>query len=409
MKIWIKYLLGTILGVIITLFIPMNTEGATQTLSFFTELAIRMGRFFLIPVLFFGTTLAVTNLRIKGKLIKTGLLTALSGIFVTVITVVIGTISALIIDLPRIPIVGEKTLEVITPEISEHILMLFPHNGLDGLFNGTYLLPVVVLAGFIGAGFASDPIRAKQAYQLFDSLNKVSYLIIHFFIEILSIGLIAISCTWFIEFFDVIQAESYTGLIILLATDTVIIVCLILPLLLKLFSRKTNPFKVLYASIAPMVTGLFSGDANLSLAVTIRHTKESLGVKRSTSGLSTPLLSVFVRSGSALIIAVSLIVILKSYSSLEIAFFDVLWIIGFSILSSFLLGGIPVGGAFVAITALCALFGRGFEAGYLLLKPIAFILCSFGTAIDIVSQIFCTYYVAKQNKMVDEKPCKSYI
>lgn len=409
MKIWIKYLLGTVLGVIIALFIPMHTEGASSALAFFTELAIRMGRFFLIPILFFGTTLAVTNLRIHGKLIKTGFLTALSGIVVTVIIVVIGTISALIIDLPRIPIVGEKTLEVVTLGIADNILMLFPYNGIEGIFNGMYLLPVVVLAGFIGAGFASDPIRSKQAYTLFDSLNRVSYLIIHFFIEILSIGFIAISCTWFVQFFDVIKAGSYTGLIILLAVDTVIIVCLVLPLLLKLFSRKTNPFKVLYACIAPMLTGLFSGDANLSLAVTTRHTKESLGIKRNSAGLTLPLLSVFVRSGSGLIISVSLIAILKSYSSLEIAFLDVLWITGSSIITSFLLGGIPVGGAFIAITALCALFGRGFEAGYLLLKPISFILCTFGTIIDVAAQIFCSYYVGKKTKMAEEKYCKSYI
>ena len=409
MKIWIKYLLGTALGVIIALFIPMNTANATEFLAFFTELAIRLGRYFLIPILFFSATLAMTDLRSKSKLIKTWIFTLLTGACVTVVIVTFGTISALVINLPRIPIMEEKTLEVISVTVKEHILMLFPYNGIDGIFNGMYLLPTLIFTAFMAAGFASDPFRAKQAYTLFETLNRVSYLIIHFFVEILSIGMIAISCTWFISFFDIIKTGAYTGLIILLAVDVVIVVCGVLPLLLHSVLRKINPFKVLYACIAPMITALFSGDTNLSLMVSIRHIKESLGIKKDTGAISLPLLTVFVRSGSGLVMAVSLIAILKSYSSLEIAFLDVLWITGFSIFSSFFLGGMPTGGAFVAITILCSMYGRGFESGYLLLKPIAFILCTFGTVIDIATQIFCTYFIAKKSKMVEEKSCKSYI
>ena len=409
MKVWMKYLLGTALGLVIAAYIPMNTENATEYLAFFTELAIRVGRFFLIPILFFGTTLAVANLRTKNNLVKTGIFTILSGVVVTVVVVFIGTMSALIINLPRIPIIEERAFDVVSVSIKEHILMLFPYNGVDGLFNGIYLLPILILCGFFGASFASDPIRAKSAYVLFDSLNRLSYLIIHFFIEILSIGFIAISCTWFISFFDIIKTGAYKSLILLLAVDAVIIICLTLPLILRFVLKKTNPFKVLYACLAPMISALISGDSNFSLIISIRHIKESLGIKRDAGAVSLPILSVFIRSGSGLVIAVSLITILKSYSSLEIAFTDVLWIMGLSTLSSFFLGGMPTGGAFVAITILCSMYGRGFESGYLLLKPIAFILCTFGTVIDIATQIFCTYYIAKKAKMVEEKSCKTYI
>ena len=409
MKIWIKYLLGTALGLVIALFIPITTESGTETLSFLTELAIRIGRFFLIPILFFGTTLAMTNLRLKGTLIKTWIFTLIAGIVATAIIVTFGTLSALVINFTRIPIIEENSLDVVSINIKDHILMLFPYNGIEGLFNGLYLLPVLVFSAFLAAGIASDPIRSKQTYSLFESLNRVSYLIIHFFIEFLSIGMIAISCTWFISFFDALETGAYTGLIILLSVDVVIVVCILLPLLLRFFIKKSNPFKVLYACIAPMTTALFSGDTNLSYMVSIRHIKESLGIKKDTGATSLPLLSVFVRSGSGLVIAVSLIAILKSYSSLEIAFLDVLWITAFSVISSFFLGGMPTGGAFVAITILCSMYGRGFESAYLLLKPIAFILCTFGTAIDIATQIFCTYFIAKKSKMVKEKSWEAYI
>ncbi len=409
MKIWIKYLLGTVFGLILALFLPFNTEEGKNLLAFFTELSIRMGRYFLVPVIFFSMTVAVSKLRSKRKLIKTGFFAFVIGLGVTVLVVSIGITSALIINLPRIPISGENTSQIVSSQIAEHILMLFPYNGIEGLFNGIFLVPVFILAGFAGASFSSDPIRAKTAFSVFESLSRISYSILSFFIDLLSVGVIAISCTWFITFFDILSTGAYTGLIILLAVDTFIIICGLLPLLLRLFSKKSKPFKVLYACLSPIILSLFSGDANLALASSIRHGKDSLGIQRKMGASFLPFFSAFVRSGSGLVVAVSFIAVWRSYSSLDISLYDVLWIFIMSVTSSFFLSGSASGGAFIALTVLCSLYGRGFEAGYLLLRPVAFIICTFATVIDVVSSIFCTYFIAQKEKMTMEKNITHFI
>ena len=100
-----------------------------------------------------------------------------------------------------------------------------------------------------------------------------------------------------------------------------------------------------------------------------------------------PMFSIFGRAGSALTVTVSFIVILKSYSSLGIAFYDMLWLLGMAIILSFLLGRFPSGGAYIALATVCGLYGRGFEAGYLILKPAAFFICSTACAIDALTTI----------------------
>ena len=141
----------------------------------------------------------------------------------------------------------------------------------------------------------------------------------------------------------------------------------------------------------------------------MRHNRESLGIKRRSTSTVTPLLSIFSKAGSSLVVAISFIVIIRSYNALSISFQDVLWIAGFSILSSFFLGPFPTGSTFLALTFLCSLYGRGFEAGYLLLKPIAFILCSFAAAIDSLTMIFGTYIVSQKMKTTERQDIKKFI
>lgn len=409
MKIWIKYLIGCTLGILAAFFLPFENQSFKSVLQFCTELTLRMGRYFLLPVLFFSTTIAITKLRGSGKLIRTGLLTAATALAISLITTFIGVFSALIIKLPRIPISVEKLSDPINLELPERLLSLFPFNGAAGLFDGDFLLPAFILAGFIGAAFASDQIRSKPAFLLFDSLARISFEVLSFFTDLIAIGMIAVSCTWAVSLFDVLKTGTFTGLIILLAVDAIIIIAGLLPVLLRFLCRENHPYKVLFAGIAPIIAALFSGDVNFSLALNLRHAKDSLGVKRRIGAVSMPLFSVFARSGTALVIAVSFIVVLRSYSSLGVSLRDLVWLMGMSFGISFCLSAFPSGGPFVALTLMCTLYGRGFEAGYLLLKPAAFIICAFAAAIDTATALFATCYIASHEKMIIPKDLKHYI
>ena len=108
MKIWIKFLIGCALGILLALFLPFEHIQLKAFFKFCAELTVRMGRYFLLPVLFFNMTIAVTKLRDTRKLLRTGLFTLITGAGITLITTSIGIVSALIIKLPRIPISVEK-------------------------------------------------------------------------------------------------------------------------------------------------------------------------------------------------------------------------------------------------------------------------------------------------------------
>jgi Na+/H+-dicarboxylate symporter len=141
----------------------------------------------------------------------------------------------------------------------------------------------------------------------------------------------------------------------------------------------------------------------------MRHSKENFGVRRRSNTVSLALLNAFCRAGSAMVAAVAFIVIIKSYSSLGITSSDVVAICIRAIVISFLLAHHPGDGAYTALAVLCLGYGRGFEAGYLILKPLAFYLIAVGAFLDIMLSSFIVYASARINGFVEDKKATQFI
>ncbi len=409
MKLWVKYLLAMILGVATAFILPANNPEVTAIINALHEFAIRFGRFTLVPLLFFGISVAVFKLRSSKQLIKTASWTTMTILGTTAILCVLGLLSILIVKLPRIPITGEKITEIPSLGLKNFIMQIFPYSGFDAIKDGSYLLPCFIFAGFAGAGCVSDQTVSKPVITFFESAAKLCYSIMSFFIEWLCIGMIAVCAYWTITARAILSFGIYTPLFIMLLVDFILVFALIYPIIIRFLCNDLHPYHILYACITPIITSFFSGDSNLALPVNLRHVRESLGAHSESADVTVPLFSIFARGGSALVSSICFIMILRSYSSLGFTSFDVLWIFFSSFFISLVLGALPTGGTFIALTVLCTMYSRGFEAGYLLLRPAAPIFCSFAAAFDAVSAIFGSYVVAVKTKKIDHNDLKHYI
>lgn len=409
MKIWIKYLIGTTLGIIIAIIAYSDSVFFNAAVEFLSNIAIQFGRYSLYPVLFFGFTLSICKLRESRSLLKLSIYIAVFIIISSFLTALLGLVSVSISSPPRIPIFVEETSSVESLGVMESFLRLFPSSAFEAFVDGLYILPLCIFAGFAGAACAVDKNISKPVLTLFDSLSRVSYAVMAFFVDMFSIGLIAISVNWFIKFQAMLSTKFFTGLITLLLVDFFIIALIIYPLILKIICRDINPYKVLYAAIAPVCAAFFSGDTNLTLPILLRHSNESLGVRRRISSVSLPVFSVFGRAGSAMVVTISFIVILKSYSSLGISAKDMFWLVGISTLFSFFLGRFPVTGTYISLVAVCAIYGRGFESGFLILRPAAFFIGSIAAAIDALTAMVGTYIIGDLSKMTNTRNLRFFI
>jgi Na+/H+-dicarboxylate symporter len=403
MKVWMRYLFGVVLGIAAALVLPVNSPGVAKGIEYLSHLVIRVGRYVVLPLVFFSVASGVYSLHEAKRLYKPLGIILLTIVFSSLLLTFVGLFSILFFTPPHIPISGVAVTEVVSLDAGAIIEALFPFSGFETLLNGSLLLPAVLFAFLIGSACALDKLGTKNVVTLFQSLTNIFEYIAGFIMDLLAIGMTAVACFWAINFFQILTSGTYTTLILVLAADFLLIVGVIYPLFVSLICRGQHPFRVINASIASIIAAFFSGDTNFTLPINMRQTKETLNIGGPINALSHTLFSAFARGGAALTSAVAFVIILRSYSSLEISHSNILWIAGSAFTLSFLLPGLPSGGAFVLLTVLCSRYGRGFEAGYLLLKPAALIICSFAAAIDAATAVFGTCIVGLTLKMTERK------
>ena len=411
MKVWVKLLIGSVLGMAIGFLLPADNMSIIPAFEWLEKLALGMGRYVVIPVLVFSLTIAVYELRLDDQfwpmVFKNFLLIIIASIFV----IFSGIIVTLFFSPGRIPIEKVEQFETLSLDTAANIMDLFPSNMLSVLAgNGIYLFPVCAFAFFLGMGLNYDRNYAKPVIAMIDSLSRIFYHVASFFSEIIGFILIVLSAYWAVRFYGIIQAKVYKDLIIILGVFSVVLCFGILPLLLYFLKPKVNPWSVLYGFLGPALAAFFSGDINFTIPVLLRHSKENFGIRRRSGSLSLALFSTFCRCGSAMVAAVAFIVIIKSYSYLRIAPMEILSIGLRALLISFLLARHPGDGAYIALAALCLSYGGGeYRAGYLILKPLAFYLVAIGAFIDIMLNAFGTYVIARINGFVEEKNLVRFI
>lgn len=411
MKVWVKYLIGIALGLVVALILPVDNTVMANILSFLNDLVIHIGRYVVVPLIFCTTIVSFNKLRSSKLMLKTSVWTFSIIILSSLLLTLVGILSILIVKLPRIPITVDTASDTFVLGIKNMILSLFPFSAFNAILEGSFLLVGFLFAALIGweSAVNVESTIFKPVFTLADSLSKLFYNIAVFFTEAMSVLSIVIMCMWTVSFKSIILTGIYTPMIIMFLVDLVLVVGVIYPLIIRYLCHDPHPYRVLFASLAPALLSFISGDSNLVLPLTIRHGKESLGIRRRCGGFTFPLFSIFARGGSALVTTISFILIWRSYSSLSIPFTDVLWIFGVSFGLSFLLGGLPSGGAFILLTILCSKYARGFETSFLLLKPAALIICSFATLFDTITAMFGSYIVAVKTKMIEHHTIQHFI
>jgi Na+/H+-dicarboxylate symporter len=411
MKVWLKLLIGSVLGCVLGFLLPCDNQRILDILNWLWQLAIRIGCYAVVPVLFFSAAVSVYELRQDGQFWSLAFRTLIMILASSLVIISLGIIVTLIFQPARIPILVEEQTVANGINVSGAVLSVFPANLFSALGgNGYYLLPACVLAFFLGFGLSSyDRNYSKPVITMLDSLSRVFYHIASFFSEILGLVIIVLAAYWAIRFHAALKASVFLDLIILLGVLSLLLGLVIMPLCLYLLKPKLNPWVALYGFLGPAFAAFFSGNFNFCLPVIFRHVKENMGVRRRANTVTLMLYSAFGRAGSAMVAAVAFIVIIKSYSSLGMTLMDVLSIGIRALIISFLLAQHPGDGAYAALGFLCLGYGRGFEAGYLILKPLAFYLITIGAFLDVMLASFASFALARIGGFQEDRDMKHFI
>jgi len=398
MKLWISSVLAILAGTIAALFIPFG-DSAQAILLKYSDLALNIGRYIIFPLVFFSLAIAVCKLRREKSLLRTILFTTVYMVGATFLLVLIGVIITLIYSPTRIPLIVETQTVFNLSDQANSLIMIFPQNMFTVLTGSSnVLLPLYFLSFILGMVIYKDREIAEPTFNLFDSLSRILYELNITITRVTPVLLAGLTFSLVKSIKEIADLSMFRDLLLVLLITAMLVLFLIYPLILFLTDKTTNPYKSLYAVLVPLLTAIISGDSFFSLSTLSRAGKENLKISRKIGAITLPLSAMFGKAGTAMVTSISFLTILKSYSSLEITLYQIIWVILFSFLVSFTLASIPALGAYTALYMLSEIYSRshsGHTDSYLLIKPIVPVLIGIAVLIDVATSAVITILVSR--------------
>ncbi len=388
MKTWVRYVVGTIIGVVLGIVLPIRGGDTLALLAQLSSIVVRLGRLLVFPLAFFSIIVAIDELRESRRLWKTLYSTGTSLVAATFAAVVIGALAVVVLQPQRVPPMVQEGQLARLPNVLSLIEQALPGNLFRVIVLGdNALVMILVLGAAIGAALHFDREITSPVSLVADSANRILYRI-NGGLSALSGLLLAIPAAMVMVQIRVVEDLLLFGQFLLVVSSSALFVGLVVyPAVIYLLDR-SNPsrsLRWLRLMTGPGLAAAASGDVFFSLATMTHTLKEDLRVPRRVGGAVAPITTVFGRAGTALVSVAGFLLVIRSYTALDVGFGEVVQLIAVAVMYSFLLGRFPAGAVLVLLSYLAARYGRGMEESYLILLPVMPLLERVGAWLDTMT------------------------
>lgn len=404
MKTSVQVFVGALAGALLAILLPANSIILTIITNLSKNL-ISMGSYIILPLMFFSLIVSVSQLRRKQKLLKNFIkIVAITAAF-TLSLVIIGLFTSLLFPSSQIPVVIDGIHDVNVPNFQELLDTSFPNN-IFTIFQGEFnnkdnqFIPFFVLALILGIFFTkSSKEEVEPTFNLVDSLSRIFYKINEYFFKISFLWVAILTAAYITVIKNILDISIFIPLTIMLVLLTVFILIILYPIIFYFLCGKKNPFKYLIAELPSLISAIITGDQFFTGTAIILSQKKEFRIKREVSGFNIPFLTLFSKSGTAMVSGITFIVILKSYSSLEITATQILIVGVLSFLISFCLPTKTIGSSVASLFLLCSLYGYGgIEDSFIILSPSFPILAAVSTVINSATIILINTMMDPEKK-----------
>ena len=398
MQLTTKILIGLILGIIVGLLLQGSPEIAQKFIKPFGTLFLNMIKMIIVPLVFSSLVVGAASIGDPKSLGRIGGKTLAYYLVTTAVAVLIGLVLAMVLK-PGMGLtipVDATANAAEAPSIIDTLLNIIPKNPLKGLVDGN-ILQVIAFALFLGIGCTSLPEDKSKAFvNFFDSLAEIMYKITAFIMMLAPYGVFAL----------IVPVVASYGLDVLMPLSMVILAvyigCILHAVItystaVKIFA-KISPAKF-FKGIAPAAVTAFSTTSSSgTLPVTIRSTRENLGVSEKISSFVLPLGATINMDGTALYQGVCALFLAQVYG-IDLTLGQMLTIILTATLGSIGTAGVP-GAGLIMLTLVLQSVGLPLE-GLVLIAGIDRILDMARTSVNVIGDASCAVVVAATEKELD--------
>lgn len=397
MKLTSKIFLGLILGIVVGLLMQSIPNAAQTYIKPFGTLFLNMIKMIIVPLVFSSLIVGAASIGDPKSLGRIGGKTIVYYLATTAIAVSIGLLLGKIINPGSgltIP-VGANSAAAEAPSIVSTFLNIIPKNPLQGLVEGN-ILQVIAFALFLGIGCTAIGEKAKPFVSFFESLADIMYKITAFIMELAPYGIFALIVPVVSEYgIDVLKPLSLVIFAVYLGC--ILHAAIVYSSAVKILG-KISPLKFLKGIAPAAITAFSTTSSSGTLPVTIKCTRENLGVSEKIASFVLPLGATINMDGTALYQGVCALFIAQVYG-IELTLAQMATIVLTATLGSIGTAGVP-GGGFIMLTLVLQSVGLPLD-GLVLIGGIDRILDMARTSVNVVGDASCAVVVAATEDGLD--------
>lgn len=238
----------------------------------------------------------------------------------------------------------------ISPQTSyiDHIISVIPNNIVKPFFDGN-VLSLLLLAFAVGIGLSKLPESENKTVvvKFLVGLQELLFLLIHWLIWTLPLGIVAFSAQLSAQVTAGIVADSIGKYVLVVLGGNVIQFFIILPLFLLI--RGLNPIHVLGRMMPAVLMALFTKSSAATLPVTMDTAENRLGIKKNISRFVLPICTTINMNGCAAFILVTSLFVMQNGGTILTWDTILLWIL-VSVISAVGNAGVPMGCYFLTLS-----------------------------------------------------------
>ena len=238
----------------------------------------------------------------------------------------------------------------ISPQTSyiDHIISVIPNNIVKPFFDGN-VLSLLLLAFAVGIGLSKLPESENKTVvvKFLVGLQELLFLLIHWLIWTLPLGIVAFSAQLSAQVTAGIVADSIGKYVLVVLGGNVIQFFIILPLFLLI--RGLNPIHILGRMMPAVLMALFTKSSAATLPVTMDTAENRLGIKKNISRFVLPICTTINMNGCAAFILVTSLFVMQNGGTILTWDTILLWIL-VSVVSAVGNAGVPMGCYFLTLS-----------------------------------------------------------
>lgn len=308
MKTWILYL-ATFLMAFSTTLIFGDSATALEIFRTLSTMALQVGSFVFIPLLFIGCASGISSLR-KDDLTRKVHVKGLAWIILTALLIPFIAAAVFYFYPAQFPVsstAGASSNQAYVLSLAKkYSTSTFTNNPfLTMALSSVYLLPIMIIAWLFGYALKPNVDVIKPAYAVFNSLSEVMFRISHIYTTFGYILTYILATTSMLALYNEKTIFVSPIFLVTILSIVALIALVVLPLIYLALTRQ-NPYKILYRCLAALITGFSAGNAFVTSPMIETLTRHNVGVQKRISATVTPLFALLSRAGSATMATLSL-------------------------------------------------------------------------------------------------------